>query len=123
MAYSFLNKLQILLRSVLLAIVAHEFYLAFFVAHNVEVGWHVVLLVGDAVGVEAFHDVIDVLRYLHSLLRCHFVVVNLDERCGGGNERYLVYLLWLEVLVGNLDDALGAVFLAFEVGAEIYRFV
>ena len=86
-----------------------------------ELGWHVMLLIGDTVGVEAFHDVLDAVRDGHGLLVHDFKVLDFDDGCRWSDEGNLVYVLRLEVLVGGFDEALGAVFLALHVGAEIHR--
>ena len=104
----------------LLAIVAVQLDVALRVLDDGELGRHVVLLVGDAVGVEALHDVLDALRDGHGLLPDDLEVFDLDDGGSGGDEGNLIHVFRLEVLVGDFDEALGAVFLALHVGAEIH---
>ena len=86
-----------------------------------ELGRNIMLLVGDAVGVEAFHNVLDAVRDGHCLLVHDFKVLDFDDGGSGGDKGNLVYVFGLKVLVGGFDEALGAVFLALHVGAEIHR--
>ena len=81
---------------------------------------HVVLLVGDAVGVEALHDVLNAVGDADGLFVDDLKVLDLDDGGGGGDEGNLVDVFRLEVFVGDFDEALGAVFLALHVGAEIH---
>ena len=85
-----------------------------------ELGRHVVLLVGDAVRVEALHDMLDALRDGHGLLPDDLEVFDFDDGGGGGDEGNLIHIFGLEVFIGDLDEALGAVFLALHIGAEIH---
>ena len=115
------DEFKFVLCGVLLAIVAVQLDVALCVLDDGELGRHVVLLVGDAVGVEALHDVLDAIRDGHGLLPDDLEVLDFDDGGGGGDEGNLVHILGLEVLVGDLDEALCAVFLALHIGAEIHR--
>ena len=64
-----------------------------------EFGWHVMLLVGDAVRVEAFHDVLDTLGDGHSLFVDDLEVLDLDDGGSGGDKGDLVYVFGLKVFV------------------------
>ena len=86
-----------------------------------ELGRHIVLLVGDAIGVEALHNMLDALRDGHRLLVDDLEVLDLNDGSRGSDEGDLVHVLRLEVLIGGFNEALGAVFLAFDVDAEIHR--
>ena len=86
-----------------------------------ELGRNIMLLVGDAVGVEAFHNVLDAVRDGHCLLVHDFKVLDFDDGGSRGDKGNLVHIFGLKVLVGSFDKALGAVFLAFYVDAEIHR--
>ena len=86
-----------------------------------ELGRHIVLLVGDAIGVEALHNMLDALGDGHGLLVDDLEVLDFDDGGSRGDEGNLVHVLRLEVLIGGFNEALGAVFLAFYVDAEIHR--
>ena len=115
-----LDEFKLVLGGVLLAIVAVQLDVALCVLDDDELGGHVVLLVGDAVGVEALHNVFDALGNGHGLLPDDLEVLDLDDGGSGGNEGNLVNVFGLKVFVGDFDEALGAVFLALHVGAEIH---
>ena len=85
-----------------------------------ELGRHVVLLVGDAVWVEALHDVLDALGNGHGLFFDDFKVLDFDDGGCRRDEGNLVHIFGSEVLVGDFDEAFLAVFLALHVGAEIH---
>lgn len=68
------------MRGVFLAIVAVQLDVALGVLDDGELGRHVVLLVGDAVGVEALHDVFDALGDGHGLLFDDLKVLDLDRK-------------------------------------------
>ena len=113
------DEFKFVLCGVLLAIVAVQLDVALRVLDDGELGRHIVFLVGDAIRVEALHDVLDALWNGHGLLPDDLEVLDFDDRGRGGYEGNLVDVFGLEVLVGHLDEALGAVFLALHVGAEI----
>ena len=115
------NEFQFVLRGVLLAIVAVQFDVAFGVFDDGEFGRHVMFLVGDAVRVEALHDMLDAVGNGYELLVDNLEVLDFDDGSGGGNQSNLVHVFRLKVFVGSLDEAFGAVFLALHVGAEIHR--
>ena len=114
------DEFKFVLCGVLLAIMAMQLDVALRVLDDGELGRHVVLLVGDAVGIEALHDVLDALRDGHRLFIDDLEVLDFDDGGGGGDEGDLVHVFRLKVLVGDFDEALGAVFLALHVGAEIH---
>ena len=114
------DEFKFILRGVLLAIVAVQLDVALCVLDDGELGWHVMFLVGDAVRVEALHDVLDALGDGHGLLVDDLKILDFDDGGRWGNERNLVDVLRLEVFVRDFDEALGAVFLALYVGAEIH---
>ena len=93
---------------------------AFCVFDDGELGRNIMLLVGDAVWVEALHDVFNAVRDSHRLLVDDLEVLDFDDGGGGGDQCDLVHIFGLKVLVGSFDKALGAVFLAFYVDAEIH---
>ena len=109
------------MRGVLLTVVAVQLDVALCVFDDGELGRHIVFLVGDAIRVEALHDVLDALWNGHGLLPDDLEVLDFDDRGRGGYEGNLVDVFGLEVLVGDLDEALGAVFLALHVGTELHR--
>ena len=114
------DEFKFVLCGVLLAIVAVQLDVALCVLDDGELGRHVMFFVGDAVGVEALHDVLDAIRDGHGLLPDDLEVLDFDDGGGGGDEGDLVHVFGLEVFVGDLDEALGAVFLALHIGAEIH---
>ncbi len=114
------DEFKFVLCGVLLAIVAVQLDVALRVLDDGELGRHVMLLVGDAVRIEALHDVFDAVRDGHGLLPDDLEILDFDDGGGGGNEGNLVHVFGLEVLVGDFDEALGAVFLALHVGAEVH---
>ena len=93
---------------------------AFCVFDDGELGRNIMLLVGDAVWVEALHDVFNAVRDSHRLLVDDLEVLDFDDGGSRGDEGNLVHVLRLEVLIGGFNEALGAVFLAFYVDAEIH---
>lgn len=97
-----------------------QFYIAFSVFDDGELGRHIVLFVGDAVGVEALHDVFDSLRDGHRLLVDDLEVLDFDDGGGRSDKGNLVHVFGFKVLVGSFDKALGAVFLALYIDAEIH---
>ena len=64
-----------------------------------ELGRHVMLLVGDAVGVEALHDVLDAVRDGHGQFSDDLEVLDFDDGGCGSNEGNFIYVLRLEILV------------------------
>ena len=86
-----------------------------------ELGRHIMLLVGDTIGVEAFHDVLDAFWDGHGLFIDNFKVLDFNDGGGGGDQCDLVHVFGLKVLVGGFDETFGSVFLAFYVDAEIHR--
>ena len=56
-----------------------KFDVAFGVFNDRELGRDIVLLVGDAVRVEAFHDVLDAVRKRNSLFLDDFKILNLND--------------------------------------------
>ena len=78
------------------------------------------LLVSDAVRVEALHDVLNALRDGHGLLLDDLKVLDLDDGGSGGNEGNLVHVFRSEVFVRDFDETFLPVFFALHVGAEIY---
>ena len=105
---------------VLLAIMAVQLNVAQRVLDDGELGRHVVLLVGDAVRVEALHDMLDALGDGHGLLFDDLEVLDLDDGGSRGNKGNLVHVFGSKVLVGDFDEAFLAVFLALHIGAEIH---
>ena len=93
---------------------------AFCVFDDGELGRNIMLLVGDAVWVEALHDVFNAVRDSHRLLVDDLEVLDFDDGGSRGDKGNLVHIFGLKVLVGSFDKALGAVFLAFYVDAEIH---
>ena len=108
------------MRGVLFAVVAVQLDGALRVFDDGEFGRHVVLLVGDAIRVEALHDVLDALRDGHGQFPDDIEVLDFDDGSGGGDEGNLVHVFGLEILVGHFDEAFLAVFLALHIGAEIH---
>ena len=108
------------MRRVLFAVVAVQLDVALCVLDDGELGRHVMLFVGDAVRVEALHDVLDALGDGHGLLGDDLEVLDFDDGGGRGDEGYLVDVFRFEVLVGYFDEALGAEFLALHVDAQIH---
>ena len=115
-----LNEFKFVLCSVLFAIVAVQLDVALSILDDGELGRHIVLLVGDAIGVEALHNMLDALRDGHRLLVDDLEVLDFDDGSRGSDEGNLVHVFGFKVLVGSFDKALGAVFLAFYVDAEIH---
>ncbi len=93
---------------------------AFRVFDDGELGRNIMLLVGDAVWVEALHDVFNAFRDSHRLFVDDLEVLDFDDGGGRSDKGNLVHIFGLKVLVGSFDKALGAVFLAFYVDAEIH---
>mgnify|MGYP007059179059 FL=1 len=88
--------------------------------YGMEEGLHR-LVVGDALRVVALYDALQRIRSLDGLLLYDFVVFDdtqSDVRC---NDRESVDFLIGKILVGNLDDALLANLLAWQVVADSNR--
>ncbi len=119
-SYGKSDEFKFVLCGILLAIVAVQFDVALGVLDDGELGWHVMLLVGNTVGVEAFHDMFDAFRDGHGLLFDDLEVLDFNNGGRRGDEGNLVVVFGLEVSVGYFDEALGAVFLALHIGAEIH---
>jgi len=105
---------------VLLAIMAVQLDVALCVFDDDELGRHIMLLVGDAVGVEALHDVFNAFGDGHGLFVDDLKVLDFDDGGGRGDESDFVHVLGGEIFVGDFDEAFLAVFLALHVGAEIH---
>ena len=93
------DEFKFVLCGILLAIVAVQFDVALGVLDDGELGWHVMLLVGNTVRVEAFHDMFDIFRDGHGLLFDDLEVLDFDDGGCGSNEGNFIYVLRLEILV------------------------
>ena len=93
------NEFQFVRRRVLLAVVAVQFEVALGVLDDLELGRHVVLLVGHAVGVEALHDALDAVGDADCLLADDLKLLDLDDGGSGGHECDLVEVGRGEVFV------------------------
>ena len=114
------DEFKFVLCGVLLAIVAVQLDVALCVLDDGELGRHIMLLVGDAVRVEALHDMLDAVGNGYELLVDNLEVLDFDDGSGRGDQGNLVHVFRLKVFVGSLDEAFGAVFFALHVGAEIH---
>ena len=85
--------------------------------NGVEEGLHR-LVVGDALRVVALHDALECIWSLYGLLLHDFVVLDDTQSDVRSNDRESVDFLIGEVLVGNLDDALLANLLGWQVVAD-----
>ena len=113
--YFLLAKLYFAQLLLLVAVVAT--YDAEHLVNGVEEGLHR-LVVGDALRVVAFHDALQCVRSLYGLLLYDFVVLDDTQSDVRSNDRESVDFLIGEVLVGNLDDALLANLLTWQVVAD-----
>ena len=98
-SYGKSDEFKFVLCGILLAIVAVQFDVALGVLDDGELGWHVMLLVGNTVGVEAFHDMFDAFRDGHGLLFNDLEVLDFDDGGCGGDEGDLIHIFGLKVLV------------------------
>ena len=98
---------------------AMQFDIALGVFDDGELGRDVVLFVGDAVRVEAFHYMFDAVGNCHRLLFDDFKILDFDDGSGRSHQGDFVDVFEVEVFVGNLYEAFLSAFLAFDVGAEI----
>ena len=79
------------------------------------------LVVGDALRVVALYDALQCVRSLDSLLLYDFVVFDDTQSDVRRNDRESVDFFIGKILVGNLDDALLANLLAWQVVADSNR--
>ena len=113
--YFLLAKLYFAQLLLLVAVVAtHD---AEHLVNGMEEGLHR-LVVGDALRVVALHDALQRIRSLDGLLFYDFVVLDDTQSDVRSNDREAVDFLVGEILVGNLDDALLANLLAWQVIAD-----
>ena len=101
--------------SYLLAIMTLE--LQIILVNHLETGGYT-FMIGDAVRVEAFYDLLYAVGHLHFLLFDNLEVLNDDQRSRRGNKRDLVDLVRTEEFIAYLDDAFLSHLPAVEVGAE-----
>ena len=88
--------------------------------YGMEEGLHR-LVVGDALRVVALYDALQCIRSLDGLLLYDFVVFDDTQSDVRRNDRESVDFLIGKILVGNLDDALLANLLAWQVVADSNR--
>ena len=113
-----LAKLHFAQFLLLVAVVAaHD---ALHLVYGVEEGLHR-LVVGDALRVVALYDALQRIRSLDGLLLYDFVVFDDTQSDVRSNDRESVDFLIGKILVGNLDDALLANLLAWQVVADSNR--
>ena len=110
-----LNIAQLLLLVAVMAAYDTEYLI-----YGVEEGLHR-LVVGDALRVVALYDALQCIRSLDSLLLYDFVVFDDTQSDVRRNDRESVDFLIGKILVGNLDDALLANLLAWQVVADSNR--
>ena len=119
-AFKLLAKLYFAQLLLLVAVVAtHD---AEHLVNGMEEGLHR-LVVGDALRVVALHDALQRIRSLYGLLLYDFVVLDDTQSDVRSNDRESVDFLIGEILVGNLDDALLANLLGWQVVADGNRSV
>ena len=117
-AFKLLAKLYCAQLLLLVAVVAtHD---AEHLVYGVEEGLHR-LVVGDALRVVALYDALQRIRSLDGLLLYDFVVFDDTQSDVRRNDRESVDFLIGKILVGNLDDALLANLLAWQVVADSNR--
>ena len=117
-AFKLLAKLYFAQLLLLVAVVAtHD---AEHLVYGVEEGLHR-LVVGDALRVVALYDALQCIRSLDGLLLYDFVVFDDTQSDVRSNDRESVDFLIGKILVGNLDDALLANLLAWQVVADSNR--
>ena len=110
-----LAKLHFAQFLLLVAVVAaHD---ALHLVYGVEEGLHR-LVVGDTLRVVALYDALQRIRSLDGLLLYDFVVFDDTQSDVRRNDRESVDFLIGKILVGNLDDALLANLLAWQVVAD-----
>lgn len=73
------------------------------------------LVVGHAIRIETLHYAIYVIRNLNHLLAAYLKVLNLDDGGMRSYQRNFVEFFWQKVFVAYFNNALGAIFLAFEI--------
>ena len=110
-----LNIAQLLLLVAVMAAYDTEYLI-----YGVEEGLHR-LVVGDALRVVALYDALQCIRSLDGLLLYDFVVFDDTQSDVRRNDRESVDFLIGKILVGNLDDALLANLLAWQVVADSNR--
>ena len=101
----------------LLAVVATEFEVLF--VDKVELGGHG-FGIGDALGIGAFDEVLDVVGYFGGEFLLHLIVLDGDDGDKGCDEGNFADLLFGEVLVLDFDDTFASEFAALEVVADEY---
>lgn len=79
--------------------------------------------VRHAFRVEALHNAFNAFWNLNGMFVYDLKIFDFNKSCCWRDKSYLVDFLRFEEFVGYFYDAFGAVFLAFEVGPEIYRAV
>ena len=99
----------------LLAVVATEFEV--FLVDDVELGGDG-LVVGDAAGVHALDEVVDMVGDFGLVFLNDLVVLDDDDAGHRGDEGYLAEFLFGEEFVFDLDDTLADVFLTCQVVAD-----
>ncbi len=75
-------------------------------------------VVGDAVGIEAFDDIVDFVGDFDLFFLDYLIVFDDDEGGSRGDERDFIDFGGFEKAVGDFDDAFFAVFFGVEVGSE-----
>ena len=114
-AFKLLAKLYFAQLLLLVAVVAtHD---AEHLVYGVEEGLHR-LVVGDALRVVAFHDALQCIWSLYGLLLYDFVVLDDTQSDVRSHHGEAVDFFIGEILVGNLDDALLANLLGWQVVAD-----
>ena len=113
-----LTKLHFAQLLLLIAVMAA--YDTEYLIYGVEEGLHR-LVVGDALRVVALYDALQRIRSLDGLLLYDFVVFDDTQSDVRRNDRESVDFLIGKILVGNLDDALLANLLAWQVVADSNR--
>ena len=106
-----------LLGGELLAVVATEFQIL--LVYHVELGGHS-LGIGDALGVGAFDEVLDVVGNLGGEFFNYLIVAYGYDGYKRGNECHFADFLFGEVLILDFDDAFAAKFSTLEVIADDY---
>ena len=117
-AFKLLAKLYFAQLLLLVAVVAT--YDAEHLVNGVEEGLHR-LVVGDALRVVALYDALQRIWSLDGLLLYDFVVFDDTQSDVRRNDRESVDFLIGKILVGNLDDALLANLLAWQIVADSNR--
>ena len=97
------------------AVVAPEFEVLF--VDNVELGGHG-FGIGDALGIGAFDEVLDVVGYFGGEFLFHLIVLDGDDGDKGCDEGNFADLFFGEVFVLDFDDTFTSKFAALEVVAD-----